>query len=251
MRMIVLSALALTACTSADPASTADGGAAQAADSGSATGGTTARQQCRYDDECGDGQRCGDLGECVDGAACSQDFNCEAGERCETGVCRRARPLCAPCDAERQCGLDPVSGLPNPCVDQGDGRVCALESSARECPAGLVRNPGGFCLPEACGTPMGCLEDSDCPQGLLCAQRQGEPGLCVAYCRADTDCPDRGTCDVITLRLPRLAARVKARKARVRKVSSTVRKASSLRVKARAREKGLTLPRARANPPPR
>jgi len=198
MRMIVLSALALTACTSADPASTADGGAAQAADSGSATGGTTARQQCRYDDECGDGQRCGDLGECVDGAACSQDFNCEAGERCETGVCRRARPLCAPCDAERQCGLDPVSGLPNPCVEQDDGRVCALESSARECPAGLVRDPGGFCLPEACGTPMGCLEDSDCPQGLLCAQRQGEPGLCVAYCRADTDCPDRGTCDVIT-----------------------------------------------------
>ena len=33
---------------------------------------------------------------------------------------------------------------------------------------------------------MGCLRQR-LPQGLLCAQRQGEPGLCVAYC-ADTDC---------------------------------------------------------------
>ena len=98
----------------------------------------------------------GDLGECVDGAACSQDFNCEAGERCETGVCRRARPLCAPCDAERQCGLDPVSGLPNPCVEQDDGRVCALEENSalgaggissrpwRVLPAGGLRNAHGL-----------------------------------------------------------------------------------------------------------
>ena len=69
----------------------------------------------------------GDLGECVDGAACLQDFNCEAvsavrpvsaGRRVALRPMRRRAPM----------RLDPVSGLPNPCVEQDDGRVCALES---------------------------------------------------------------------------------------------------------------------------
>ncbi len=191
--------LSLVCCSTQEANSTLDGGSQSGLDGSSQNNGTNATtQQCRYDDECEAGQRCDAAGDCVAGSACAQDFNCAPGERCETEVCRRARPLCAPCRDAVHCGLDQISGLPNPCVNHDGRQVCALESSARECPAGLIRDPAGFCLPSQCGTPMGCSADADCPQGLLCAQRQGEAGLCVDYCRIDSDCNDGGTCDAIT-----------------------------------------------------
>lgn len=191
--------LILVGCATESPDSSTDGGVQSGLDGSSQNTGTNpATQLCRYDDECVAGQFCDGTGNCVTGSACAQDFNCAPGERCETGVCRRSRPLCAPCSDERQCGLDQVSGLANPCVSHQGRQVCALESSARECPAGLVRDPAGYCLPDQCGTPMGCSEDADCPQGLLCAQRRGEAGLCVDYCRIDSDCDDGGTCDAVT-----------------------------------------------------
>jgi hypothetical protein len=197
MRLVLALALGIAGCSSTDATNSGDVGSQGAIDAAVGSGSSVA-QGCRYDDECGAGQVCDGAGSCTAGNACDQDFNCQTGERCEDRTCRRARPLCAPCSAAAQCGLDLVSGLANPCVTQGDRRVCALESSARECPAGLVRDPGGYCLPAQCGTPMGCTEDADCPQGLLCAQRRGEPGLCLAFCRIDSDCPDQGTCDAVT-----------------------------------------------------
>jgi hypothetical protein len=187
--------LAFIACST--PQDGADGGTNPGADTGNALGGQTS-QSCRYDDECPAGTRCDELGECIEASACDQDFHCQSGERCEEGACRRARPICASCENETQCGLDEVSGLPHPCVAHRTGRVCALESSARECPAGLIRDDGGFCLPAQCTTPMGCAEDSDCPQSRRCAQRRDQRGLCVEFCRADEDCPGRSTCEPIT-----------------------------------------------------
>ena len=134
----------------------------------------------------------------MSGASCDQDFHCQPGERCQDGGCQAARPICAPCSDDSQCGLDLVTGLANPCVAHGDGQVCAMESSARECPAGLVRSEQGYCLPVQCGTPMGCVSDADCPQGRRCAQRTDERGLCLEFCRSDDECPARATCEPVT-----------------------------------------------------
>jgi hypothetical protein len=203
-RAIIFIMLAAS-CSSSDPASpSADAGIGASADGGDGAATTS----CRYDDECAAGLICAGDGNCVDAAACDQDFHCSgctvdrcgfAGDGiCDQGGCRRPRPQCAPCETARQCGDDPVTGLPHPCVALDQGNVCALESSQRECPAGQMRHDDGYCLPPSCTAPLACSSDADCPLGRHCSQRAGETGLCLAFCRDDSECPNRGWCDRLT-----------------------------------------------------
>ncbi|GEM_PF-4030586 len=188
----------LVACPENDSGDASPGGSS--ADGGSALV-AAPRSTCSYDDECSAQEICAADGYCREAVDCQEDYHCNPCDQatcgfggkgyCVEGFCKRARPLCAPCQSDAQCGEDSATGLSNRCGNFGGDRVCLLEAGRRACPRGQLRSDDGFCVPgdrDQCGGILHCGEASECPDGKTCSRRDEDPGLCLDLCGGDDDC---------------------------------------------------------------
>lgn len=193
---------ALAACPSS-PASSGDGDAPDAGrGAGGGTGGTV-QARCEADDACGVGEVCNlDTGSCRPGLDCTANpsacaFCGDAMVDCgfgvaeaycsAAGVCRRAKPACAPCTDDAECA-EAASGLPSRCADG----FCATGCGA--CPPGFRCEAGG-CVPiggaAQCAGTVSCADDAEaCPDGQTCTGL----GVCLALCSSDVQCPAGQIC---------------------------------------------------------
>jgi hypothetical protein len=139
------------------------------------------------------------------------------GDVCSTGLgtpqCVRAGYTCnalSPCDSGYTCS----SGVCQ-CVDP---TVCGIDCSSTPCPSGLecdnktslCRNPRNCIYDEACPAGERCVEDGSiagqcrvtgnkavgaaCSRNTDCATGRCETGVCLAPCRATSDCPNGQFC---------------------------------------------------------
>ena len=222
-------AVVLTGCTPKTSASSSSsstgggGGGGGGFDAGLVSG------ACLRDQECGAGNVClgADAG-CRPGVPCSSDGvcgECDVGGSlhcgfvgaayCDTAnnVCRRVLSSCEPCSTDAQCGENVQLGLPNRCLSYaGGGKFCGLACSANSCSEGFsCLNPAGTAcaggaldcachVAPALGSCQGavpCTVETDCPARTHCttaASTTPRPGVCLAFCKQDSECPSGTIC---------------------------------------------------------
>ena len=178
-------------------------------------------QGCQSDKDCPVGQYCNLLvqsdgtlsGTCtpVPAGKCVRNEDCGEGAHCEfTDPC----PLCVGCPCFGRCVPDtscvPVRPGTHGMCDMVlgyifDGNECILESGCscgNDCPYFFKTLED---CQKACKL-IGCLEDSDCPEGMCCyfmdcangedCYPYGECGPCQATCTSDKDCDDGDKCTI-------------------------------------------------------
>lgn len=180
------------------------------------------RPSCADDRDCGPRARCGEGNFCVDlpacepggvcaaGAVCScnavcepvtgdpcqRDLQCDVADYCDacTGTCKTRAGQCEPCADDTACdtrsACHPVgsAGLRH-CLRRCDDRCDALGPGYECLDAG---NGASLCVPMTrdCAAPTECEDDTACPIGRFCNDRQ----VCQPGCTDDTGCPNAQIC---------------------------------------------------------
>ena len=129
------------------------------------------REECRYDDECFNGEFC-DNGYCAIFVGCYTDWDCGAGESCGSdGYCYRDAECLYDweCPSAEYCEVDGICYPDSWCLVDAD------------CPRDT------FCAADHTCEAYGCYSNADCAPGFSC----GGDGICyeaTPLCRSDRDC---------------------------------------------------------------
>ncbi len=235
MRVLVLAgvAVALLGCpSSSTTSSSGSSGASGTTSSGGSNGGGgfdagLVGNSCVRDQDCGSGRICAGDGGCANGLPCTAGSfvcgECEPGGSASCGfsavaycdapaaVCRRVLSSCEPCTSDDTCGENIQLGVPNKCIDYGNGqRFCGLACTGNNCSAGFECQAaaGGACAGAGCACKVApavgacqgavpCTTDAECPTGNHCTTAASNPprrGVCLAFCLADNECPRGKVC---------------------------------------------------------
>lgn len=168
---------------------------------------------CAIDCDCPQGQACIDA-TCTATASpiyCCDNAGCPQGDRCVTrgGTLDRCPECVVDCDCDQ--GLACVDGActntgePSFCCDnpgcppgqactdlRGASATCELECESHcDCEQGEACSASGVCV--ATAEPTWCCENSGCPLGEACTDRDGAGGTC-AECEGPCDCPQGQAC---------------------------------------------------------
>jgi hypothetical protein len=152
---------------------------------------------CPGDAQCVPGGR-GSDGLCIDG--CASDDDCRVGYQCRAPSAYPDRRICQPgCTSNAHCTggrvCNPALGTCHEPFDPAQlGRSCSRRTGG--CTGGTCLSEFEYGYPRAYCAYVGCTlgMDSTCPTGGVCAPGAGGDNLCLAGCRADSECRDGYRC---------------------------------------------------------
>lgn len=134
---------------------------------------------CTGNGQCAAGQVCLN-GACT--TACTSNANCAGGQVCVNGGCTNACLDSGDCTGGQIC-IEGVCGTPN---DPPDDPAVDLCDATTPCPSGLL------CVAGVC--VLGCENDADCADGLICGNLLGGSLGSLVCIQPDAQCGPGNPC---------------------------------------------------------